>query len=56
MRRDGTRSAVAKGFVKPYALARARNGTVYVVQAGDLDRPSGSIRRVMPNGVIRAIP
>lgn len=56
VRRNGTKSAVAKGFVKPYALARARDGTVYVVQAGDLDRPSGTIRRVTRDGRVHGVP
>jgi DNA-binding transcriptional LysR family regulator len=56
VRRNGTRSTVARGLVKPYALARARNGTVYVAQAGDLDRPSGTIRRVTPARRVRAVP
>jgi DNA-binding transcriptional LysR family regulator len=56
VRRNGTRSTVAKGLVKPYALARARNGAVYVVEAGDLDRPSGRIRRVVPGGAISGVP
>jgi sugar lactone lactonase YvrE len=56
VRRNGTKSTVARGFVKPYALARGRNGTVYVVQAGDLDRPSGTIRRVTAGGRVHAVP
>ncbi len=56
VRRNGAKSTVAKGFVKPYALARARNGTIYVVQAGDLDRPSGTIRRVTRDGKVHPVP
>jgi sugar lactone lactonase YvrE/DNA-binding MarR family transcriptional regulator len=56
VRRNGTKSTVAKGLVKPYSLARSRNGTVYVAEAGDLDRPSGRIRRIAPSGASRAVP
>jgi streptogramin lyase/molybdenum-dependent DNA-binding transcriptional regulator ModE len=56
VRRNGTRSTVARGLVKPYALARARNGTVYVSEAGSLGRPSGAIRRVAPNGRVTRVP
>jgi hypothetical protein len=47
---DGALSVVASGLRKPYALARARNGTVYVTQAGELSRPTGSLVRVSPDG------
>jgi sugar lactone lactonase YvrE len=47
---DGSVSVVASGLRKPYALARARSGTVYVTQAGELSRPTGSIVRVLPDG------
>jgi Bacterial regulatory helix-turn-helix protein, lysR family/SMP-30/Gluconolactonase/LRE-like region len=56
VRRNGSRSTVARGFVKPYALARAPNGTVYVVQAGNLDRASGSIRRVTRDRKVHPVP
>ena len=52
---DGSVSVVASGLRKPYALARARNGAVYVTQAGDLSRPTGSLVRVAPDGRVSAI-
>jgi streptogramin lyase len=47
---SGAVSLVASGLHRPYALARARNGTVYVTEAGELSRPTGSLRRLLPDG------
>jgi sugar lactone lactonase YvrE len=47
---SGATTVDASGLRKPYALARARSGTVYVTEAGDLSRPTGSLRRVLPDG------
>jgi sugar lactone lactonase YvrE len=46
----GAVTVVARGLRKPYALARTRTGVVYVTEAGELGRPTGSIRRVRPDG------
>jgi serine/threonine protein kinase, bacterial len=52
---DGARSVVARGLRKPYALTRANDGTVYVVESGDLSRPSGALKRVSPEGAVAPI-
>jgi sugar lactone lactonase YvrE len=54
--RTGTRSVLATGLRKPYALTRADDGTVYVVEAGELSHPSGALKRVSPAGIVTAIP
>jgi sugar lactone lactonase YvrE len=53
---SGAVAVVASGLRKPYAIARARNGTVYVTEAGELSRPTGSLRRVLPDGRTSAVP
>jgi streptogramin lyase len=53
---DGSVSVVATGLHKPYALARTRTGTVYVTEAGDLSRPTGTLRRVLPDGRTSLVP
>jgi hypothetical protein len=39
-------SIVTEELRKPYALARAADGSIYVVEDGELDRPSGGLARV----------
>jgi sugar lactone lactonase YvrE len=51
---SGARSTVASRLRRPYALARARDGTVYVAESGELSRPSGSLKRVR-DGVVTPI-
>ena len=41
---------------KPYALARSRTGVVYVTEAGELSRPTGTIRRMLPDGGTSVVP
>jgi hypothetical protein len=43
-------AVLAHGLHTPYALARTRNGTVYVTEAGAVSRATGTIRRVLPDG------
>jgi hypothetical protein len=50
----GARQTVATGLRRPYAIARTPDGSVYVVEPGELGRPSGRIARVTPDaGVTR---
>lgn len=51
----GAVTTVARGLVKPYALTRARDGTVYVTEAGDVSRASGALRRIAPDGTVATI-
>ena len=53
---SGTVSVVATGLRKPYALARSRTGVVYVTEAGELSRPTGTIRRVLSDGRTSVVP
>jgi hypothetical protein len=48
----GRTSVVAVGLVKPYALDRAADGTVWVVESGDLRTPTGRIARVGADGAV----
>ena len=52
----GSVSVAARGLRKPYALARAATGTVYVTEAGELNRPTGTIRRVLSDGTSSVLP
>jgi virginiamycin B lyase len=52
---SGRTTTVATGFDKPYALTRAADGTVYVIQVGELSGPSGRIRRVAPDGSVSTV-
>jgi glucose/arabinose dehydrogenase len=52
---DGRRSMVAKGLRRPYALSRIVDGTTYVVEAGELSHPSGSLARISAAGVVTRI-
>jgi streptogramin lyase len=47
---SGAVAVAARGLHTPYALARAANGTVFVTEAGQVPRPTGGIRRVLPDG------
>jgi sugar lactone lactonase YvrE len=51
----GDVTTFARGLSKPYALTRARDGTVYVTEAGDVARASGALRRVAPDGTVTTI-
>jgi hypothetical protein len=42
---------VASGLARPYAIAVARE-TVYVVEAGQLGRATGGIKRVLADGSV----
>jgi sugar lactone lactonase YvrE len=53
---SGTVSVVAAWLRKPYALARSRTGVVYVTEAGELSRPTGTLRRVLPDGRTSVVP
>ena len=48
----GATSVVVDGLSKPYALTEAPDGTLYIVESGDDNRPSGSIALVDANGAI----
>jgi hypothetical protein len=43
---------VARGLRKPYALTQSPDGTIYVVESGDLGRPSGAIARIATDGTV----
>jgi sugar lactone lactonase YvrE len=49
---DVRTTVVTDSLRKPYALTRARDGSVYVVEDGDLWRPTGGIARVAADGTI----
>jgi sugar lactone lactonase YvrE len=51
----GAARAVANGLRKPYAVSVGADGTTYVVEAGELDRPSGALRRVGRDGSVSTI-
>jgi streptogramin lyase len=48
----GARSTLARGLRRPYALARSGDGTVFVVEAGELSHPSGALARVTADGSV----
>jgi streptogramin lyase len=52
---SGERSVVASGLVKPYAVDRGPDGTLFVVEAGELHRPTGRLRRVAPDGSVTTL-
>jgi sugar lactone lactonase YvrE len=52
VRANGTRSAVTASLRKPYALSRAADGAVYVVEGGDDRRASGGLARVAADGTL----
>ena len=51
----GDVAVVATGLRKPYGLARAPDGSVYVTEAGDVTRASGALRRVGADGRISPV-
>ena len=53
---SGSITTLASGLEKPYAVAVTGDGTAYVVEAGELDRPSGKLVRVGPDGSVVPIP
>jgi streptogramin lyase len=52
---SGAQTTVAGGFRTPYALARAGDGTVYVTEAGELSRATGSLHRIAPDGTVTTV-
>jgi hypothetical protein len=52
--RAGVMQPLAAGLARPYALAVAGDA-VYVVEAGDLGRPTGAIKRVLRDGSVQAL-
>jgi NHL repeat len=54
VRLQGSTETVASGLRKPYALAVVADG-VYVVEAGELRTPSGTLKHVLPDGTVRAV-
>jgi hypothetical protein len=49
---DGRATVVTGSLRKPYALTRARDGSVYVAEDGDLSRPTGGIARIAADGTV----
>jgi sugar lactone lactonase YvrE len=47
---NGTSTTVVSGLSSPYALARAQDGVVYVIETGSVSRPTGTLDRVDPDG------
>jgi sugar lactone lactonase YvrE len=47
---NGSRTTLATGLSSPYALARAEDGLVYVVETGNVSRATGTLDRVDPDG------
>jgi sugar lactone lactonase YvrE len=52
---SGQSVQVAAGFDRPYAIAIAGDATIYVVESGELSRPSGQLRRIRPGGAVETI-
>jgi DNA-binding beta-propeller fold protein YncE len=52
--RAGAIQPIASRLSRPYALAVAGDA-VYVVEAGDLGRPTGSIKRVLRDGTVESV-
>jgi hypothetical protein len=50
--RMGDGRVVTQSLRKPYALTQGAGGSVYVVEGGDLGRPSGGIARVAGDGAV----
>jgi streptogramin lyase len=50
--RSGPAEIVATGLHKPYALDRAADGTLWVVESGEVGRPSGRIARIDARGAV----
>ena len=50
-----TVTTFARSLSKPNALTRARGGAVYVMEAGDVARASGALRRVATDGSVTTI-
>ena len=48
-------AVVARGLRIPYALARAGEGTFYVVETGDVTRATGGVVRVGRNGTLERL-
>jgi streptogramin lyase len=53
---SGRTSSVVTGLDKPYALTRAADGMVYVIQVGDSSPPTGRIERVASDGSVAGLP
>jgi sugar lactone lactonase YvrE len=47
---NGAKTTLATGLPSPYALARAQDGVVYVVETGSVSRATGTLDRVDPDG------
>jgi len=53
LRIAGGRTTVVTGALrKPYALTRATDGSVYIVEDGELSRPTGGIARIAADGTV----
>jgi hypothetical protein len=52
---SGAQTTLAGGFGTPYALARAADGSVYVTEAGEVSRATGSLRRIAPDGTVTTV-
>jgi glucose/arabinose dehydrogenase len=50
--RIGGGSPLTQSLRKPYALTQSPNGALFVVESGDLGRPSGQIARVTGDGSV----
>ena len=50
--RLGDGRVLTQALRKPYALTQSADGGVYVVEGGDLGRPSGGIARVADDGSV----
>jgi streptogramin lyase len=52
---SGQTTQLAAGFEQPYALAVAADGTIYVIEAGQLTRATGTLRRIRPGSAVETI-
>ena len=50
--RIGDGRVLARGLQRPYALTETADGSIYVVESGDVSRPSGAIARVAGDGTV----
>jgi sugar lactone lactonase YvrE len=51
----GGMTTVARELLRPYALTRAADGTLYVTEAGEPARATGALVRVAPDGAVTRI-
>jgi hypothetical protein len=51
----GRRTRITDRLVRPYALTRMPDGTIYVVESGQLGSVTGRLKRVSPEGAVTTV-